>query len=118
MLVWARVPLKQSAARLNKKCEKFALMTSFDLEDVKLGSPNLYHKEFLCGPTQPPSFVFLAFLGAEIAGGQNMPPSGARNSQTLSRGRVNPRPHRRGDATPASRFCALPPYALFLKLDI
>ena len=38
----------------------------------------------------PPSFVFLAFLGAEIAGGQNMPPpSRTRNSQTLSRGRVN-----------------------------
>ena len=41
----------------------------------------------------PPSFVFLAFLGAEIAGGQNMPPpSRARNSQTLSRGRANHRP--------------------------
>ena len=62
-------------------------MTSLDLEDVDLGSPNLHHKE-LCGPTLP-SYVFLAFLGAEIAGGQNIPPSRARNSQTLSRGRVN-----------------------------
>ena len=53
----------------------FALMTSFDLEDVDLGSPNLHHKEFLCGPTHPRRFVFLAFLGADIAGGQNMPPS-------------------------------------------
>ena len=53
-------------------------MTSFDLEDVDLGSPNLHHKEFLCGPTHPPSFVFLAFLGAEIAGGQNMPPPPGR----------------------------------------
>ena len=62
-------------------------MTSFDLEDVDLGSPNLHHKEFLCGPTHPQSFVFLAFLGAEIAGGgaEYAPPSRARNSQTLSR---------------------------------
>ena len=81
--------LKQSAASLTKKCENFALMTSFDLEDVDLASPNLHHKEFLCGPTHPPSFVFLAFLGDEIAGGgQNMPPSSERNSQTLYRGRV------------------------------
>ena len=38
----------------------------------------------------PPSFVFLAFLGAEIAGGGGRicPPSRARNSQTLSRGRA------------------------------
>ena len=42
-------------------------MTSFDLDDVGLGSPNLHHKEFLCGPTHPPSFVFLAFLGADEA---------------------------------------------------
>ena len=44
-------------------------MTSFDLEGVDLGSPNSHHKEFICGPTQPPSFVFLAFLGAEMAEG-------------------------------------------------
>ena len=43
--------------------------TSFDLEDVDLGSPNLHHKEFLCGPTHSPSFMFLALLGAEIAKG-------------------------------------------------
>ena len=49
-------------------------MTSFNLKDVDLGSPNLHHKEFLCGPTHPPSFVFLAFLGAEIAGGAEYAP--------------------------------------------
>ena len=37
----------------------------------------------------PPSFVFLAVLGAEIAGGSICPPPfRARNSQTLFRGRV------------------------------
>ena len=51
-------------------------MTSFDLEDVDLGSPNLHHKEVLYEPTQPPSFVFLAFLGAEIGGGRICPPPG------------------------------------------
>ena len=77
VLVWVRDRLKQSAARLTKKCENFALMTSFDLEDVDLRSPNLHHKEFLCWSTHPPSFVFLAFLGAEIAGGaEYVPPPG------------------------------------------
>ena len=89
VLVWARDRLKQSTARLTKKCEFFALMTSFDLENNDLGSQNLYDKEFLCGPTHSPIFVFLAFLGAEIAGGRICLPSRARNSQTLSRGRVN-----------------------------
>ena len=59
-------------------------MMSFHLEDVDLGSLNLHHKEFLCGPTNPISFVFLAILGAEIAGGIICPLSRARNSQTLS----------------------------------
>ena len=37
----------------------------------------------------PLQFVFLAFLGAERAGGaEYAPPSRARNSQTLSRGRA------------------------------
>ena len=67
-------------------------MKSFDLEDVDLRSPNLHHIEFYAGllSTHPPSFVFLAFLGAEIAGGRICPPfplSRERNSQTLSRGR-------------------------------
>ena len=82
-------------------------MTSFDLEDVDLGSPNLHHKEFLCGPTHPQSFVFLAFLGAEIAGGgaeYAPPPSRARNSQTLSRGRVK---RQRTGAAPEPAFSAV-----------
>ena len=36
----------------------------------------------------PPSSVFLALLGADIAGGIICPPSWARNSQTLSSARV------------------------------
>ena len=50
------------------KCENFAIMTSFDLENIDLGSPNLHLKQFLYGPTYPLRFVFLAFTGAEIAG--------------------------------------------------
>ena len=53
-------------------------MTSFDLKDDDLGSPNLHHNEFLCGPTEPLSFVFLAFLGAEIAGVAEYAPSPGR----------------------------------------
>ena len=67
------------------------MMTSFDLDNFDLGSPNLHLKEFLYEPTYPLNFVFLAFMGAEIAGGSRFcPPSRARNSQTLSRKRVNP----------------------------
>ena len=51
------------------KCENFATMTSFDLENFDLVSPNLHFKEFLYGSTFPPKFVFLALTGAEIAGG-------------------------------------------------
>ena len=50
---------------------------------------NLHQKEFLCGPTSPPSLVFLALLGAEIAGGHYTYPPRARNSQTLSIARGN-----------------------------
>ena len=63
-------------ALLTGKCENFAMMTSFDLENIDLGSPNLDPKEFLYGPTYPLYFVFLALTGAEIAGGgQILPPS-------------------------------------------
>ena len=109
LLVRAPDRLKQSAARFGKKCKHFALMTSLDLEVVDPRSPNLYHKEFLCGPTHPPSFVFLTLLGAEIAGGRICPPpSKARKSQTLSRGRVN---------TISGRGCLNPPLRLFGNLQ-
>ena len=45
------------------------MMTSFDLENIDLGSPSVHLKEFLYGSTYPPNFVFLALTGAEIAGG-------------------------------------------------
>ena len=62
-------------------------MTSFDLEDVDLGSPNLHHKEFLWGPT--PQFRVFSISGSrDSRGAEYAPPSRARNSQTLSRGRV------------------------------
>ena len=51
------------------KCENFAMMTLFDLENVDLGSPNLHFKEFLYGPTYHRNFVFLTLAEAEIAGG-------------------------------------------------
>ena len=47
-------------------------------------------KKLLYELTHPRSFVFLNFLGTEIAGGEDAP-SRARNSQTLSSVRVNPR---------------------------
>ena len=50
------------------------MMTSFDLENIDLGSSNLYLEEFLYGSTYPLYFVFLALMGAEIAGGQILPP--------------------------------------------
>ena len=67
--------LRRSLARLAKNGENFALMTSFDLENVNPKSQNLHQKDFLCGSTHPHSFVFLARLGAEIAWGHYIPPS-------------------------------------------
>ena len=51
------------------KCENFALITSFDLENGYLRTLNFHLKEFLYEPTYPPNFVFLTLTGAEIAGG-------------------------------------------------
>ena len=50
------------------------MMTSFDLENVDLGSPNFHLKEFLYGPTYPPNVMFLALTGAEIPGSRFCPP--------------------------------------------
>ena len=65
--------LKRYPARLTKNGENFAFMTTFELENIDPRSRPL-----------PPSLVFLALLGAKIARGDIMPPSRARNSQTLS----------------------------------
>ena len=58
----------------DQKVREVCIVDVINLENVDLGSPNLRHKEFLCEPTHPPSFVFLAFLGAEIAGGAEYAP--------------------------------------------
>ena len=91
VIVWAPERFNWSPALLTGKYENVALMTSFDHANIDLGSPNLHPRELLCGPTYPLNFVFLAHTGAEIAGGGQTlpPPSRARNSQTLSRERVN-----------------------------
>ena len=87
VLVWVPGQLKRCSARLAKNGENFALMMTFDLENIDPKSLNLHQKEFLCKPT-PPSLVFLASLGAEIADGHIMPPpSRARNYQTLASAR-------------------------------
>ena len=65
-------------------------MTSFDLANVDQKSRNLHQKEFICGPTHPASWVILALLGAEIAGGHYMPPPG-RVILGPSPVRMNPR---------------------------
>ena len=91
IMVWAAERLNWNPALLNGTCENFAMMTSFYLENIDLGSQNLHLTEFLYEPTYPPNFVFLALTGAVIAVGGRFcppPPSRARNSQTLSRERV------------------------------
>ena len=56
VLVWVLGQLKWCPARCTKNGENFALMTSFDLENVDLRYQNLHQKEFLCGPTHPLSY--------------------------------------------------------------
>ena len=80
-------PAKAKPCTFSKNGENFALMTSFDLENVDRRSHNLHRREFLGGLTYPPSLVFLTFLGVEIA--DTLLPSRARNSQTLSSASVN-----------------------------
>ena len=72
---------------LNRKVQIFAMMTSVDLENIDLGSPNLYPKELLYALNFPLNFVFLALMGAEIEDGVLSAPSPSRacNFQTLSR---------------------------------
>ena len=80
--IWQLIP-DSPIQRFTKKCEIFALMTSFDLDDVDLVSPDLHHKEVWCGPTHPTSFVFLTFMGTKIAGGRISPLQGAYFSDPL-----------------------------------
>ena len=64
------------------------MMTSFDFENIDLGSPKL-HLKIIYGPTYPPNFVFLFNMEAEIAGEHYLPPP-PPSSQTLSRERDMP----------------------------
>ena len=95
VIVWAPERLRKCEhwKVRSGKCEHFAMMTSFHLENIYLGSPNLHLKELLYKPTYPPNFMFLTLTGAEIAGGGRIClPSRARNSQTLSRERAKTTP--------------------------
>ena len=94
VVVWAPERLNWSPVLLTGKCEHFATVTSFDLENIELGSPDLQVKKFLYGPTYQRTLVFLSYMGAEIAGGCIICPpplSRARNFQPLSRERRNSR---------------------------
>ena len=59
VLVWAPERLNWSPALLIGKCKIFAMMTSFYLENIDIGSPNSQLKEFLYRPTYLPNFLFL-----------------------------------------------------------
>ena len=64
-------------------------LTSFDLEDIDLGSWNSHTTEFLGASTYPPILVFLASIGAEILWGEIFaPPSTGRSSRSPSTARV------------------------------
>ena len=64
------------------KIAKVRFLTSFDPLNIDPVTPNFHHNVFLCGPTHLPNLVFLAHVGAEIAGGQLYalppPPPGGR----------------------------------------
>ena len=60
----------------------------FDLEDIGLGSPELHAMEVFIQTTFHKHLVILAFIVAELAGGQIFPPSRARYSEPHSRSRV------------------------------
>ena len=49
--------------------EILTYLTSFDLEDIDLGSRNFDTIEFPGATTYPENFVILELLGAEISGG-------------------------------------------------
>ena len=76
MLVWLLCQLKRCSARLTKNGESFALMTSFDLENIDLRPPNLHQKELLCGPTPPPNFGVSSSIGSRYSRGHYMPHPG------------------------------------------
>ena len=63
-----------NSAWFAENCEKFLFLTSFDPLNIDPVTPNLHHNVFLCGPTHLPNLVLLAHIGAEIAGGNFMPP--------------------------------------------
>ena len=78
-----------------ENCHNFLSLTSFGLENIDPRSPKLLALKFTGVPFHLPSLVTLALIEAEIAGRGRIcspPPSRARDSQTLSSARVNPRP--------------------------
>ena len=70
-------------------------MIFFYLQDIDLGSPNLHAIEVYSHTTYHKNLVILAFIGAELAGGEGrfcpLPPSRARNSEPHSLARVKVR---------------------------
>ena len=53
---------------------KYLIDEFFDLEDIDVGSPNLQAIETYSHTTSHKNSVILAFVGAELAGGQILPP--------------------------------------------
>ena len=84
--------LKTGGLHFRQKLRNFWNLTLFDIEDIDLGSPKLHAIEIFSQTTFHKSLVILAFIGAELAGGQIFPPSRAHNSEPHSRARVKGRP--------------------------
>ena len=79
---------KSKPCTFDQKWRKFCIVVVLiDLENVDPRSRALHHQEFLCEHTHHPSFVFLARLGAEIAGDIIYAPLQLRNFQPLSSAR-------------------------------
>ena len=69
---------------------KFLTFEFFDLEDIDLGAPKLHAIEIYNQTTSHKNLVILAFIEAELAVGQILPPPPfwARKSEPHSRARV------------------------------
>ena len=75
-----------------ENCHNFLTLTPFGFENIDPRSSKLFNLKFTGVPFHLPSLVTLALIEAEIAGRGRicpLPPSRARDSQTLSSARVN-----------------------------